>query len=389
MNETPPLPAAAPRKKKKRSKAPLYPTVVISGYYGFDNLGDELILRVLLTHLKQRKIHCIVLSNQPHQTSIHYGVMAIARTDVIEIVRALSKANLLISGGGGLFQDVTSMKSPLYYGALIHLARFLNVPVCFWGQGVGPLNKKLSQMVFRSSLLNCQSVLVRDEKSAQLTETLSGLSPQVSADPVWLLNLTPLLSKQTSHSTKTLKNNDPSKNFKLGVSLRPWDTLTDSALAGLSKTVQYLTESHTVELVLLPFQPQDMGVLEQFQNRYQSCCPADSIRLVPPAEVLSTITTCDGLIGMRFHSVVLALLLNIPVVGIAYDPKVSTLLESFSLACVSVEMLTEPAKELNAQVLEGLSAQPNADLTLLRAKATLNTIALDGLLNLSQEELAR
>src|SRR5690606_5710529 len=113
-----------------------------------------------------------VLSNRPEQTKAEYDVDAIHRMNFIDIVDALSQSNLFISGGGGLFQDATGPMSSLYYGGLIHLARFFEVPVCFWAQGVGPLKTSLARKLTASALQQCEKIAVRDEASAELVDEL-------------------------------------------------------------------------------------------------------------------------------------------------------------------------------------------------------------------------
>ena len=46
--------------------------ILISGYYGFDNFGDEAILKVLLEKLKDCDV--TVLSANPRKTFDTYGV---------------------------------------------------------------------------------------------------------------------------------------------------------------------------------------------------------------------------------------------------------------------------------------------------------------------------
>ena len=43
--------------------------IVISGYYGFDNFGDEAILSVLLNRLRQFDSEIVVLSKNPRKTA--------------------------------------------------------------------------------------------------------------------------------------------------------------------------------------------------------------------------------------------------------------------------------------------------------------------------------
>ena len=56
--------ATQSKKRKGKKKGDLHPRVLISGYYGFDNLGDELILRVLVDELKARDVKITVLRSE-------------------------------------------------------------------------------------------------------------------------------------------------------------------------------------------------------------------------------------------------------------------------------------------------------------------------------------
>ena len=55
--------------------------VMISGYYGFDNSGDDSILKAIVNNLKELKpdIKILALSNNPKQTKAVYGVDSIHR----------------------------------------------------------------------------------------------------------------------------------------------------------------------------------------------------------------------------------------------------------------------------------------------------------------------
>ena len=105
--------------------------ILISGYYGFDNIGDESILRTLVTSLRERIPDCslTVLSHDPAATREKYGVEAVERMSPLAIARAVRRCDMLISGGGSLLQDVTSSKSLHYYLAIIRFAQLLGKKV--------------------------------------------------------------------------------------------------------------------------------------------------------------------------------------------------------------------------------------------------------------------
>ena len=90
--------------------------VVVSGYYGSKNAGDEAMLAAMIEVLSdlEPKLNITVISANPEDTKKRHGVHAISWIDLGAIVSALRKADLMISGGGSLLQNVTSGRS-LYY----------------------------------------------------------------------------------------------------------------------------------------------------------------------------------------------------------------------------------------------------------------------------------
>ena len=93
---------------------------VISGYIGFDNFGDEAIAKVLTSYLKSKKAKKItVLSSNPHKTARLYDVYS---ANYLKFFKPIIESDVLISGGGSLLQDITSLKSLIYYLAVIVFA---------------------------------------------------------------------------------------------------------------------------------------------------------------------------------------------------------------------------------------------------------------------------
>ena len=86
--------------------------ILISGYYGFNNAGDEAILKSIIIALRDVNptIDIVVLSNDVEHTKKTYNVDAINRWNIFKIYSELRKSDGLISGGGSLLQDVTSSR---------------------------------------------------------------------------------------------------------------------------------------------------------------------------------------------------------------------------------------------------------------------------------------
>lgn len=172
-------------------------TIVISGYYGFKNSGDEAVLQSVLTALAEEGkaagviIEPVVLSIDPEWTSKAYGVRAVHRMKLGEVRRAIRESDGLISGGGSLLQDATSPKTIPYYLGVIKIAQLLRKPVFIYAQGIGPVNRKLFHPMIRSVFRKCAYISVRDAQSAELLQSMGirGEDIHVVPDPVMGLPL--------------------------------------------------------------------------------------------------------------------------------------------------------------------------------------------------------
>jgi len=99
--------------------------LLLSGYYGFGNFGDEAILRVFVDQWRERRPgdSIVVLSADPRETASTYGVRSVERMDAHVVGQAIRDADLVVSGGGGLLQSSTSLRSLLYYTGIIREAK--------------------------------------------------------------------------------------------------------------------------------------------------------------------------------------------------------------------------------------------------------------------------
>src|ERR1035437_9920349 len=99
--------------------------ILISGYYGFDNFGDDAILHMLVSNIKANcpNSQITAISNNPDKIKQIYGINSVYRFDLKSIYLEMRKTSLFISGGGSLLQDVTSLNSLIYYLGLIFLAQ--------------------------------------------------------------------------------------------------------------------------------------------------------------------------------------------------------------------------------------------------------------------------
>ncbi|MHB8840835.1 MAG: polysaccharide pyruvyl transferase CsaB [Candidatus Aquicultor sp.] len=306
--------------------------VLISGYYGFGNTGDEAILSAMITSLRSEipNIEITVSSFHPYETEARYGVKAIPRS-IKAIRRTLKKSDLFVSGGGGLLQDVTSVHSLVYYCLLLIVARVERVPVMIYGQGIGPIKRFFSKFLVKLAISGCNIIAVRDEGSKRFLEKI-GVRREiaVTADPALLLK--PVRVSRLAGI----------KRPAIGFALRAWPGIDFTRIA---KAADEVADRFDASVVLIPFHGgRDKSVAEQVAGRMvQKAMVIDNVEL--PSETLGVIGELDVLVGMRLHSTIFAAVQGVPFIPVAYDPKV----EEFSSSVGALQAIA--CKDITSDTL--------------------------------------
>lgn len=304
--------------------------IVISGYYGFHNVGDEAILEAMVTMLRRQRpaLDIVVLSADPVYTSRCYGVKAVQRTSIPAVVQALRHADLLVSGGGGLLQDVTGWRTVPYYLGIMRLAMLLGVRVAVYNQGIGPLERNFSRRIVKRVLSRVDYLSVRDSASARLLQEL-GITGKIliAADPVFTMEPPcPPEVEGCLQEYDLIKNRG---NPLIGISMRllPRQKKSEADFISLAREAcLYLEQEKGARLLFVPFQKSD---LEAGRAVFDTLSPGHRIieKDISPREMLCLIGGMDLLLGMRLHALIFAAVCGVPLVGLPYDPKVSALLK--------------------------------------------------------------
>ena len=161
--------------------------ILISGYYGFGNAGDSLVLDSILGQIRARdgKADITVLSASPAYTAPVHNVKSVYRWNWIKIFTELRKCDVLISGGGGLFQDYTGNIGLYYYLGIIYLAKLLKKKVFICAVGINEL-KKINSAITSKVLRLADKITVREQDSQELLVKWGCPREkiEVTADPV-------------------------------------------------------------------------------------------------------------------------------------------------------------------------------------------------------------
>lgn len=297
--------------------------IVISGYYGFHNAGDEAMLLAILQALRKTfDAPCItVISGNPSDTARTFGVKAVPRFGILPILSALFRTDLLISGGGSLLQDVTSWKSMIYYLTIIIVGVLFRKQVFLYSQGIGPVRYRIIRIILKHVLNHVDAITVRDSESKGFLQRL-GVHRTIYTTADAVLSLDPV-SLEKGKEILARNHVDPSKK-RVGIAIRSWAD-TSRWMKPLRIYIERLTREKDCSVVLIPMQfPEDKRAAEteiEESDRVHVLKESYSIE-----ELISLMGNMDVVVGMRLHAMIFSALMHVPFLGISYDPKIDNFL---------------------------------------------------------------
>ncbi len=319
--------------------------ILISGYYGFKNSGDDALLKAIIEDIKRYKDspNIVVLSANPRETMNYYKVKAISRLNPFKIVKHMKSADMLISGGGTLIQDRTSTKSLWYYLMIISLALKCKVKVMLYSNGIGPLEKKSNIKRTRKILNKAQLITLRDEQSYKTLRDIGvdNANVIVTADPALNLDIA-----DETKGREILSAEGVNGNCKiLGVSVRRWQNLDPEFESEVAMACDYAYEKYGFYTVFLPMQSsRDTAIMQNIKRKMRN--PSAIIKKRYSVEDMLSIISCfDLCIGMRLHTLIYSTINSVPLIGLVYDPKISSFMEYthqkhyFPVENLDIEML--------------------------------------------------
>lgn len=316
------------REKQNMKDKKLY-DIAMLGYYGYYNSGDDAILKSFVDYVQQhhKDLSIVVLSNNPYQTRELYRVQSVYRFHPFKVPSLLSKTRLFITGGGTLIQDGTSSRSLLYYLYMIKLALRKGAHTVLFANGLGPLSKRKNRKAASEILNRMEVITLRDSNAYQELKSLGVNRPvtKVAADPV--LALSP---GNLSIGLEILKKEGiPVSKDIIAICVRKWKKVkrSEEILAALADKIS--VEFNAVPLFVPMQHPDDLRFSEKILRLMKE--KGYLIRgSYSVDETMSILGNTNLVIGMRLHSLIYAVNMGVPMVGLAYEPKVDYFMQSIN-----------------------------------------------------------
>ncbi len=339
--------------------------VMLSGYYGFGNNGDDSILSAIISSLRERcpNIKIMVLSKNPEETARLYSVDTADRFDFFVIKQMLKRTKLLISGGGSLLQDITSTKSLYYYLMIIRMAKKAGAKVMVFANGIGPITKKKNIKRVKNNIKYIDAITLRESSSLRELKRIAGrdVSARVTADPVFTVDI-----PEGNHIDEVIARAgiEPGQKFFV-ITVRDWNSSDRHIERKIAEFSNYVFSKYNIVPFIVPMQSKfDRDISEDIDVRLSF--PHGVCRNSYHHDILmGIIARAEFVLGMRFHSLVYAVKAGVPSIALDYDPKVASFMETLQMKykikvenidveklCSFADEILENRTNLRAELLE-------------------------------------
>lgn len=349
--------------RRKARKAGRRDGALVCGAYGRGNAGDDAILEAIVRELRQLDpdLPVWVLSRNPDSTRLTYRVNSIYTFHIPRFLWRMGKTRLYINGGGSLMQDATSRRSLWFYLFTISAAKLLGNRVMMYGCGIGPIhypsNRRLAAGVLQKRV---DAITLRDTHSRNELEQMGVTAPEIilSADPTVIL---PAAESATVDGILESAGLDPAGRY-IGFTLRPWPGFEEKA-ALFGQAADYVYEKYGLTPVFLPIERRlDVGAA-QLAARGMKAPHYILEETGSSSHTIGLFARMQVVVSMRLHALVFSAGQGVPLVGVVYDPKISSF-----LSYIGQDLYTD----LDHLTLEGLKTHLDAAVGRIGDEAFLS-----------------
>ena len=344
--------------------------VLLTGGYGYGNVGDEAQLNTNIKRWKNKisDAHLTVLSPHPHYTAQHHGVHAEISPRVIwfnanrsacyscsnfifqisffitvprqilgarlmraglpplflsaeegHLLHLVQRADILHISGGGFLTGMT--RSRLWENALLlRLAHILNTPCILTGQTIGVFKSPIDRWLARWGLCHAKSINLRDHGGSE--EDLKSIG--ISGEHVRSLYDDALFCEKCSDvqtNNALLQAGLNPEHPYIVVNYHYWGMTPEMKKRATHRFAQLCThiEEHLkLQLLLLPMTPSDEESLKELQNELNGVTGILSYNY-DFRIARGVISKAQWIFTMKHHPIIFAQGEGVPVISVCLD----------------------------------------------------------------------
>ena len=391
--------------------------IALAGWYGSDNLGDEMILSCMAAALRARGVKPVAVSIDPERTVSVHGIEAVPHRSPLgsaALRRSLRGSHAMVLSGGVVQSETSPWNMWFHMSRLRAFRRSASAThggagavVAAIGLGVGHVPGAGGRRIAVSEMRRACQVVTRDAASARRLRGWGVPDVAIGADPV-LAGSAALVSSRSGATRppdspaprpmgSTSSRSDSGDTIcvilrppnrrgirtaaaKTRTSWQPW-------IGQLARSLDALAGHSGMTLRLLPFQPsQDTPMLEALRQRMRADTEMVTLSI---DNVLAEVARSRFVVTMRYHGAIAALLNDQAAVLLDYSPKMSSLAAEGGGWASLVDLAPLDAGDFEPRTLVGAAneAQAKSHRTaeargLLGERLKINDAALDDLLEL-------
>ena len=329
--------------------------IAVFGYYGAGNLGDDVILYAIVKRLSRfiDKSRIIVISSQLNADlqfiCSRYGVEAVSFRSLLGFFKVLFSSKVLILGGGGILQPGSTIFSIFLYSLLFKIfgckVVLLSVGVEF-PHSFSPLDKFLVRLLVGIS----DVITVRDLVSRAFLKSLSVSKPILVFRDLSYLIYDDLCRFRSNFEFNGSGNpyvilvlKDISSNV---MPLRGEHLDVHYLVKVLSDFCNYLIDVKGLQVYFLIAQhglKSDLNIVFKVLKGIHNFSMVHLVFYgsIPFNILLELFKGSICVVSMRLHPLILASMMNKPVIGLSYSNKVKTFMYENDLGGFLID-LTRP-----------------------------------------------
>lgn len=311
--------------------------IVVHCAAGLQNIGDEALLKSFIDAFgKENDITVLCVNNKFAKELTGYtNCLNDADRRCKEIVK---KCDLFVLGGGGLFQDETSVYNVFRWGRYLKIAIKYHKKTFLYSNSIGPLKWWFSRYYVASILKKTNIITLRDKESQEELKQIGVTHAKVTADAVFGLKeeksasyiniCKPYLCVVVRHWFDTIPLIPVSVCKKLNISSISNRRKYEQFVNNMAKCIDDLQNEFDLNIVMLPFmRDRDFvvsnDILKKVHNEKTHIIAKEDFGI---QQYMQIIRNSKLVIGMRLHSIILAIKVHTPFVAISYSKKITSLI---------------------------------------------------------------
>jgi len=286
-------------------------SVLLVGYLGFKNFGDDLLCEQMIHFLKgQSQVNDVYV----------WGDARLPRKDIVQLLRVILKVDRVLFVGGGLWQNQSGKGLSIwFYLLLAKFFLFIGKKIILFNQGVDLVTQPWIKASLKSLFEQAQLSVLRETSHYSAFDYLPFAQ---MPDAAFLISQKSQIQKGVLGLSLNGSHKTSWENLLMAIKLLP----------GLKK------------IYIFNFFPAQDQML--CQEIFKVLSPSHPVEVIEGDKILEIIPHCEKMISSRYHALVLALGSGSASMGISNITKIVRLCQIYNQTHLNLDLKPKELAEL-------------------------------------------